>query len=291
MTDGSPTPEQQQLLTIMQDMRYPIEERAQAGNRLAEIGDPRSGSGVREDGIPDLRWCEVPGNDKGHSAVIIGGDEEAFQSLPAHLFDTPTFFISKYPITHCQFQPFVADGVFANDQWWQQGDDREAYEQGFAYANHPRECVTWYAAMAYCRWLSAMVGYEVRLPTEAEWEKAARGEDRRFYPWGDEYISGYANLNESHHDGLHFLDMTSAVGIYPPDSASPYGVMDMAGNVWEWTLSAFEADDTPGVDERVMRGGSWVDGVQPGRCASRLQVRPDDWSRFFGFRVVCRLPS
>jgi formylglycine-generating enzyme required for sulfatase activity len=301
MTENAYSPDQQRLLTMMQDMRHSIEVRAQAGKAIAEIGDPRAGVGLGMDGLPDIAWCEVPGTDKDYRSSMIGGDDDAHQSLLVQIVDLPTFWISKYPITYAQFQPFINANGFANDRWWQQADERESYPQGFEYRNHPRECVTWFAAMAYCRWLSVALGYEVRLPTESEWEKAARGGDGRWYPWGNEYIHGYANLNETYTDGPHCLDMTSAVGIYPADSASPYGVMDMAGNVWEWTLSAFESGNKARevqaghplqpMSERVLRGGSWLDGVQRGRSASRLKVRPDDWSRFFGFRLVCRLPS
>jgi len=296
MAEGSYSPEQQRLLTIMQGMRYPIEERTQAGIDLAEIGDPRPGVEVGEDGVPDIVWCEIPGKDEGSSPCMIGGDDDAYQSLPVTIVDLPTFAISKYPITYAQFQPFVEEKGFANDQWWQKEDEHWSYTQGFKVWNHPRECVTWYAAMAYCKWLSATVGYEVRLPTEEEWEKAARGEAGRLYPWGNTFINGYANLNETYNDGIHFLDRTSAVGIYPPESASPYAVMDMAGNVWEWTLSAFESSDKAQegkaghplhhISRRVLRGGSWLDGAQRVRGASRLDESPADWSRFIGLRVV-----
>lgn len=273
--------EQQRLLDVMLDMQRPITERAEAGRELAKIGDPRPGVGLRADGIPDIVWCEVPGNDKGRPPVKIGGDDEAYQSLPAQMVDFPTFFISKYPITYRQFQAFVDDKGFANDKWWQKEDDRSHYDQYFKHWNHPRENVTWFAAMAFCQWLSAKLGYEVRLPTEEEWEKAARGEDGRVFPWGNQYISGYANINERFDKtGLHYLEQTSAVGIYPPQSASPYGVMDMVGNVSEWTRTLHNQS------VRVLRGGSWNSFRQYARAASRRYNPPHDRNNYFGFRVV-----
>jgi len=294
------TPQQQKWLDIMQDMRHPIEERAKAGIELAAIGDPRPGVGLREDGVPDILWCEVSGKDKGRPAVKIGGVPEFKDySLPAQTVDLPTFAIAKYPITYRQFQAFVEDKGFQNDQWWQKEDNRSQSEQGFKHWNHPRETITWYAAMAYCKWLSVKLGATVRLPTEEEWEKVARGEDGRFYPWGNDYISGYANINETNRNynvGLHYLKQTSAVGIYPPESASPYGVMDMAGNVWEWTLSAFEQKDKErerkagetlhNVSPRVLRGGAFNDDGQDVRCAYRDMLNPDLLYWDSGFRVA-----
>ncbi|NJP07020.1 MAG: formylglycine-generating enzyme family protein, partial [Chloroflexaceae bacterium] len=93
--------------------------------------------------------------------------------------------------------------------------------------------VNWFEAVAYARWLSAQTGREYRLPTEAEWEKAARGPDGLIWPWGNEWRDGMANSNEAGHD------VTIAVGNYP-DGASPYGALDMAGNVWEWCSSSWE---------------------------------------------------
>lgn len=301
MTEVSYSPKQLRLLAIMQDMEYPIEERAKAGIELAEIGDPRSGVGLREDGIPDILWCEVPGKDKGRPAVIIGGDTKTFQPLPVQTVDLPTFAIAKYPITYRQFQAFIDDKGFENDQWWQKQDNRSAYDQTFKHWNHPRERVTWYAAMAYCKWLSAKLGVTVRLPTEEEWEKAARGEAGRFYPWGNEYSSGYANIDETKTKvGSGYLKQTSTVGIYPPESASPYGVMDMAGNVWEWTLSAFEQKDKEAEQKvaqtlhndkrRVRRGGGFNDHVRLVRCASRFWGYPFTLNGGNGFRVVAVYP-
>lgn len=296
----------QRLLDVMQDMNYPIEERARAANELAEIGDPRPGVGVREDGIPDIIWCEVAGKDKGRSPVRLGDDPVILKEigkdacLPAQMADLPTFAIAKYPITYRQFEAFIEDSGFENDQWWEKADDRSSHEQAFKVWNHPRDSVTWYTAMAYCRWLSVKLDYEVRLPTEAEWEKAARGEEGRFYPWGNEYMIGYANINEryrNHDVRNHYLERTSAVGIYPLESASPCGVMDMVGNVWEWTLSPWEPNHQEAQPQtrrpvrrrsaRVVRGGSWDENFRYARAAIREGDDPDYQSHFGGFRV-CR---
>jgi formylglycine-generating enzyme required for sulfatase activity len=163
-------------------------------------------------------------------------------------------------------------------------------KQAFRFANNPRDSVSWYQAVAFCRWLSAKLGYEVRLPTEQEWEKAARGTDGRQYPWGNEYISGYANVDETEENvGPHYLRQTSSVGIYP-QGASPFGVPDMSGNVWEWCLNEYENPentDLVGDAARVLRGGSWGSGVPCARCASRDGGGPSYRSVYIGFRAVC----
>jgi len=114
--------------------------------------------------------------------------------------------------------------------------------------NQPRETVSWYEAVAYTRWLTVKLhgqgllpeGVTVRLPTEEEWGKAARGTDVREFPWGEEYLSGRANIDEHWGNvGVFNIGQTTAVGIYP-QGVSPYGVLDMAGNVWEWLLTPNE---------------------------------------------------
>ena len=164
----------------------------------------------------------------------------------------------------------------------------------------PRETVSWYEAMAYARWLDARLrerglvpeGRAVRLPTEEEWEKAARGNDGREFPWG-EFASGRANIDETWDNaGPHDLGQTSAVGLYPA-GASPCGALDMAGNVWEWCLNEYEKPDRrgPGRDvRRVVRGGSWSGHRDHARCAYRDGDSPGARINDLGLRLVCVAP-
>jgi formylglycine-generating enzyme required for sulfatase activity len=147
--------------------------------------------------------------------------------------------------------------------------------------------------MAFCRWLSNRLGYEIRLPTEAEWEKAQRDEDGRDYPWGYGYRAGFANVDEKAAGvGPVFLEQTTAVGLYP-QAASPYGVEDLAGNIWEWCLNEFEDIDRtrPGGDAaRALRGGSWYGAPEEAGASFRYGNKPVVRSLIIGFRLACASP-
>lgn len=296
--------------------------RAESGRRLAECGDMRKGVGVIPGGLPDIDWVKIPAG-----KFQFGGDPQAYQSAEAQEIDLPTFYIARYPITYAQFQLFIdADDGIQNDRWWKgfPQDFRELYEQYFKFANHPRDMINWYQAVAFCRWLSyrlrsleahlmestneRRIGltpslrdydpmnpltWEVRLPTEQEWEKAARGTDGRKYPWGNDYISGYANINEPNDNtGSHYVRRTTAVGMYP-QGASPYGVLDMSGNVWEWCLTDYHTGKNAELDKdnvRVRRGGSWCNTKVFARATYRYSRNPRPNYFDYGFRLACAFP-
>ena len=286
-------------------VRYEPPVRAELGRWLSQWGDMRRGVGVRSDGLPDIDWVTIPAGE------FIYGDKS--ENNGPQKMTLPTFQISRYPVTYAQFQAFLDDDY---DRWFDglaaHNYDRRMADQYFQYANHPREMVNWYQAMAFCRWFSARLGGEadldkvaewaVRLPTEFEWEKAARGTHGLIYPWGNEYKEGYANINETLGNiGHNNLGQTSAVGMYS-QGASPYGVQDMSGNVWEWCLTDYrnpaplaEHENVRSNALRVLRGGSWSNGDRSARAASRDGLDPlyrGYGSLNFGFRVVCvRAPS
>jgi formylglycine-generating enzyme required for sulfatase activity len=279
-------------------------ERDLAGTLLGQRPehDTRKGVGCRLDGLPDLDWVEIPEMDaQGRREFIYQKDERRVE---------PTFWLARYPITYGQFQAFVdAEDGFANSRWWKglsapKAEQAAPGEQSFKFWNHPRDNVSWVDAMAFCRWLTAKAqaqpvllppalqgqsNWRITLPTEWQWEKAARGHDGRQYPWGEKYQIGYANINETYQQaGPHYLQKTSAVGMYP-HGASLYGLLDMSGNVWERCLNEYRNPDrtqAEGDADRVVRGRSWRSYSSP--SASAL-CRSDLWSHrhyYSGFRVA-----
>ena len=281
------------------DSRPPA--RAAAFRVLGRLGeDDREGVGLDLDGTPCFAWCEVPAG-----GFAMGSDRFAWEK-PIHQVTLPTFFISKFPTTFAQYKAFLdAPDGYRNEQWWRKpvklaNREQNPGQQSWPIDNHPAENVSWYDAVAYCRWLTSKLGYEVRLPTEEEWEKAARGTDGREYPWGNEYELDSANIDEILGDyevGMYYLEQTTAVGIYPKN-VSPYGAMDMSGNVWErcstkWreNYSAGRADnDSQGDSPRVERGGSWHYSRVAARAAFRVGDPPGLRLDNVGFRVVAVAP-
>ncbi len=260
------------------------EARAALGRAVGKLDlDDRRGVGLRQDGLPDIDWVEIPGGE------FLYGEEKELRELP-------TFWIARYPVTNAQYQAFIDAGGYREERWWQGPAERTGvrFDPEWREPNRPSETVSWYEAMAFCRWLSDVFRYEVRLPKEEEWEKAARGSDGRVYPWGDEYVPGFANVDEKiSKAGPTYLEQTTAVGLYP-QGASPYGVLDLAGNVWEWCLNEYEQPDRtdPGGDaRRVLRGGSWFSYPELARASLRGRYRPDSRDDDSGFRVVCWSPS
>jgi formylglycine-generating enzyme required for sulfatase activity len=222
-------------------------------------------------------------------AIKDGADKDSVQNeTPQHTVELSEYSIGKYPITNREYQAFVRDAKYKPPQGWD-GEQFPAKK-----GSHPIVNVSWDDAGAYCKWLSGKTGKQYRLPTEAEWEKAARGEDGRVYPWGNDFDPQKANTIETK------LGDTSDIGKFSPQGDSPYGCADMAGNVWEWCNDWFnenkykqrqakEEKDPQGPQagsSRVLRGGSFRNFRWSARCAYRLRYLPNYLSGFFGFRVV-----
>lgn len=191
------------------------------------------------------------------------------------------FYIAKYPITNRTYQAFVEASGNKAPRHWEIG-----YPEPLS--NHPVVNVSWYDALGCCDWLTETTGGNFRLPTEAEWEKVARGTDGRNYTWGDVFKKENCNSWEAG------MGWTTPVDCYP-NGASPYEVMDMVGNVWEWCSSLnagypYRPDDgreaLAAEGWRVLRGGSWFDHEWGVRSARRLSSQPDYVSHNTGFRVA-----
>jgi formylglycine-generating enzyme required for sulfatase activity len=208
-------------------------------------------------------------------------DTEASDSeLPQHEVDLPGYWIGRYPVTVAQFRIFVEETNY-------QVENERSLEGP---VDHPVRYITWREAMAYCRWLDEKTRLSVSLPSEAEWEKAARGTDGRIYPWGDEQpTENLCNIGRN-------VGRPTPVGIYSPKGDSPYGCGDMSGNVWEWTRSLhkeYPYDPNDGRENleagdnlwRVLRGGAFVSSTWVVRCAFRGRFNPYDWDFYLGFRV------
>ena len=312
------------LLGVMQSKEGLSEkERADVGRVLGQLGDRRQGvdPGMpRRGGKPFFKWSEeIPAG-----GFVMGGDPYALDHFKTGVDPVPrkipaAYRIACYPVTNAQYDCFEKSSYFrqnASKQGWRK---RDLSDVRFLSPNQPVVNVNWHHARAFCEWVNSLdlsaqeLGlpdscdgqrWSVRLPSESEWERAARWPDDRWLPWlprtgkdksapkaEKQSLQGYCNWYGSS------VSATSPVGMYP-NGASQCDAEDMIGNVWEWTRTRWrevpdrweDADirDEDGSGARVLRGGSWVD-VAPGglRCAARVGYGPGSSSGIIGFRVVC----
>jgi formylglycine-generating enzyme required for sulfatase activity len=237
----------------------------------------------------------------------IGGWEEGKESAD---HDLPASWIARYPVTVAQYRVFIDDGGYQQQDYWtpegwewrQENNRTQPWGWDYSEYSSPNQAVigvTWYECMAFCSWLTACVGdagYEIRLPTEAEWEAAAAYDEemqRRTYPWGeDEPTPEHAIFAD---DQGNKLGAPAPVGVCPAGAAA-CGALDLGGQVWEWCRSShgaypqganagqpeFKRDDS----DVPLRGGSWYDKRTSVRCAARYRVNPGNWYDLYGFRVL-----
>lgn len=200
-----------------------------------------------------------------------------------HPVEVAEFWIGVYPVTNRQYQVFVRAQGVQPPSHWVGGQIPKGLE------DHPVVNISWRDAIAFCQWLSQASGQKIRLPSEAEWEKAARGVDGRIYPWGDKWDPTKCNSAEKG------PGKTTPVGQYSPQGDSPYGCADMAGNVWEWTSSLYKPypyraddgrEDPKAEGSRVLRGGAWNSDRSLVRAAYRGYNVPASRYYLLGFRCV-----
>ncbi len=265
-----------------------LEKRFQAGALLGTLGDPR----LEKDNM-----ALIPAGE-----FIMGDDDSKYErEKPQHTVYLDAYRIGVYPVTNLEFKRFVQNGGYRCEEFWDpngwkwcvEGNISEPeywHDRKWNGHNFPVMGISWYEADAYCKWLSHVTGEVYRLPTEAQWEKAARGTDGKEFPWGNGFDKKRCNSEESG------LGRTSPVGIFP-GGQSNYGCFDMAGNVWEWCADWFNeeyyktshSNNPQGPldgDSRVMRGGSW--GLDGWNVRSAVRLRDVPSYRWFGagFRLA-----
>ena len=249
---------------------------------------------------------------------------------PDHRVELSEFWIGKYPLTNFEYRAFWGAGGYAEPRYWSEEgwlwrngqwesdlsgysdeirdsvrrwlEGRTRRDQPYFWdaldwnaPNLPVVGVCWFEAQAYCNWLSAVTGRRYSLPSEAQWEKAARGAQSCLWPWGDEWDGARCNSGESPES----IGSTTPVGMYS-QGGSPYGARDMAGNVWEWCQDWYDEGEyarragsqvvdpqgPQSVSRRVVRGGSWDVSRHYARGAFRYWFAPDLFNISLGFRLV-----
>ncbi|MCB0033911.1 MAG: SUMF1/EgtB/PvdO family nonheme iron enzyme, partial [Anaerolineales bacterium] len=237
--------------------------------------------------VPDILWGKL---------VPVGEYTVGDSNYEIVTISKP-FALSQYPITYAQFSSFVEASDFQDERWWfDMPQEKTVYgvheylkqlrRQQFRAWNHPREHVSWYQAVAFCRWLSDKIGYKVSLPYEYEWEIAARYHDGRRYSYGDNFEVDKSNTRESK------IGLTTAVGIYPHGHNENLNLFDLTGNVWEWCQNKATAPNEGIVDDsgtqRVLRGGSFFEEKFHASTTARNSCHPMLSDDHYGFRVCVR---
>ncbi|MCB0013795.1 MAG: SUMF1/EgtB/PvdO family nonheme iron enzyme, partial [Anaerolineales bacterium] len=333
------------LVAALTGDTLPALERAEAGQYLGQLGDPRPE--VMD--VDAIALCFVPAG-----PFIMGSDpaedpEARKDEQPQHEVNIPyDYWLGQFPITNAQFEVFVSGGGYSNAAYWREAIDVGRWEDGrirgwiqeeprdkpadfgfpFNLPNHPVVGVTWFEALAFCRWLTERwradshlpAGWQVTLPSEAEWEKGARGglqiptqavirpvtefepiniglrpnlHPVRRYPWGDRPEQDQLSPDVANYADTQFKSASAPGGF--SHNYSPYNIGELMGNVIEWTrtgwsnypYSAKDGREEPnGRDPRVWRGGTWAASGDWSRCASRNRYVPYTDNRSVGFRIL-----
>ncbi len=232
-----------------------------------------------------FEWVEIPG-----TAITF---DNVFDRIKSGTLQVEPFAITKYPVTNLHYRVFMdAGGYNTRDYWTENGwmtrlregwiEPRFRNDGNFNSKDNPVVGISWYEAMAFCRWLSETTGEPITLPTTRQWQRTAQGDDRRTYPWGS------VPPNETLCNWNNNVGRTTPVQQYPK-GISPYGVMDMSGNVFEWCLTGYGTELTRSgrTADQALRGGSWS-SINPIalRANNHMVSNPDNWDKSIGFRCV-----
>jgi formylglycine-generating enzyme required for sulfatase activity len=294
---------QGKIVTEMPSAQAPKDAEVREAMKNPPKGNTRPLNEAKSAFTTAIDWIKIP---SGNVRLEAGGYLKEAAS-----FAVRPFSMSKYPITNQQFAEFIAADGYENSACWTSEGwqtrlegwalvDSEWRATGKAWKeplywqnsrfNAPEQPVvgvSWYEAIAYCAWLSQQEKKLISLPTEQEWQRAAQGNDERVYPWGNQWNWRYCNSSVD----ATGIGKTSFVREYEGQGDSPFAVVDMAGNVSEWCLTAYKTgnNDTSGKVTRLLRGGSRYSTVATQlRCASRDVGEPDTRNNFTGFRVVLK---
>jgi len=210
---------------------------------------------------------------------------ESEDQKPMHFVYTSAYFIDKYEVSNTEYKKFLDATGHVKPKYWE--DER------FNQPDQPVVGISWFDAMAYSRWKGR------RLPTEAEWEKAARGNDGRLYPWGEKWSKGKKLYFVNVFGMEDRYEFTAPVNYYA-SGASPFGALNMVGNVWEWCLDWYDKDyyeispelDPEGPEAKqmkVLRGGSWINNIDGVQVTQRTRNLPETQNNIYGFRTVLPL--
>lgn len=244
---------------------------------------------------PPFAWIYIP---EGKVVLLENRYDGSYvEKGVAKTFDVPAFAIAKYPVTNAQYTKFIEAGGYQQQKWWRDDGWQLKPPDGTAprcskvdtllRSDHPVVGISWYEACAFCSWLSEASGEKIMLPTEQQWQRAAQGEDRRAYPWGNEWDDTRCN-NSVHHKSTS----TTPINQYDGKGDSPFAVSDMSGNVCEWCLTDYETgeNELSKINAPVLRGGSWLDtDLTWLRVDFRGANHPNDWEDDWGFRCVLKL--
>lgn len=233
-------------------------------------------------------WIDIPAG----QVTLTGG---GYVPKYGQTFTVPAFAIAKYPLTNGQYAPFIEAGGYGQKKWWTEAGWQTRESEKWTEPRYWRDAqwnqpdcpvvgVSWYEAVAYCAWLSEVSGERIVLPTEQQWQRAAQGDSQRAYPWGDDWDCNRCNNSVSPCDS----NQTTAVTAYEGRGDSPFGVVDMSGNVYEWCLTEYKSGSANinRTEALVLRGGSWInDGSDFFRCDDRDRSSPRNRYNDWGFRL------
>ncbi len=242
--------------------------------------------------MPPFAWIDIPA---GKVTLEAGG----YVPEGGQTFDVAAFCIAKYPMTNSQYAKFIEAGGYTEKQWWTEvgWDEREMYEwmeprfwqdEHLNVPDHPVVSVSWHEALAFCRWLSAVTGENITLPTEQQWQQAAQGDDKHLYPWGNEWDASRCTHNPVRFSGSYH---TTPVTQHEGKGDSPFGVVDMVGNVSEWCLTGSSGKDhlDSRSEMRMLRSATVSDKPENLRATFRISNFPHTRYGDYGFRLA-RLP-